>query len=150
MKHLFEVCLVAFTLTASITPLAAAQSPTEKPMQKGISVELAVTSNATPVPDVDKDDSLIVTVTAAGRLYCGIDPTTPSRLPSEIRHAISNRKNKTLYIKVDASAPYSSVVGVLDAARIAGVRALVLMTAQQNSSNPATPEGFQLSLGPSN
>ena len=66
MKHLFEVCLVAFTLTASITPLAAAQSPTEKPMQKGISVELAVTSNATPVPDVDKDDSLIVTVTAAG------------------------------------------------------------------------------------
>jgi biopolymer transport protein ExbD len=150
MKYLLEVCLVAFTLTTSITPYSAAQSPAAKPLQKGISVELAVTTSAAPVPDADQDDSLIMTVTAAGRLYYGINPTNPSALPGEIRRGISNRKNKTLYIKADARAPYDRVVGVLDAARAAGVKSLVLLTAQQTSSNPGTPEGISLSLGPSN
>jgi biopolymer transport protein ExbD len=149
MKHLLEECLVAFALTTAIAPFAVAQSPQEQPMRKGISVRLAATSNAAPVPDADRDDSLIVTVTAAGSLYSGINPTTPSALPGEIRRGIANRKNQTLYIKVDARAPYDKVVGVLDAARTAGVKALVLLTAQPNPSNPGSPEGLELSLGPS-
>ena len=47
-------------------------------MQRGVSVQMAVTSNATSVPDADSNDAWIVTVTADGSLYFGADPMTPT------------------------------------------------------------------------
>ena len=102
---------------------------TAQVMQKGISVELAPTSSATAVPDADKQDALIVTVTESGGLYCGVDPVTPDSLAEKLKSRVS-QGTQNLYIKADARAPYAHVVTVLDVARTAGVATVTLLTTQ--------------------
>lgn len=152
MKHLLEVCL-AVTFVTGITPSMAAQAQAmgATPMQKGISVQLPVTRNAVSMPDADQPDSLIVSITDDGKVYLGVNPTTPAALAEEIKDNLSNRSGKKLYIKADTRTPYANVEKVLDALRKAGVEALNLLTAQPASSEPATlgsPEGLEVLVGP--
>jgi biopolymer transport protein ExbD len=108
---------VAFLV--GITTMSAISRSSAQAMQKGISVELAPTSSAVPVPDADNQDALIITVTDTGRIYFGIDPVTPDSLAEKLKGHPS--RSQSLYIKADARAPYACVVKVLDAARRAGV-----------------------------
>jgi len=117
-------------------------------MQKGISVELAPTSSAVPVPDADKQDALIITVTDAGRLYFGIDLVTPGSLAEKLKDRLSDH-TQNLYIKADARASYAIVVKVLDAARAAGVEHVTLLTTQPKPAQAGTvvlPEGIEMEL----
>ena len=127
----------------SATHLCRAQA-----MQQGISVELAPTSSAVPVPDADSQDALIVTVTDIGRIYFGTDPVTPDTLADKFK-ARRSQYTGALYIKADARAPYASVVKVLDAAHIAGVAGVTLLTIQLKTTQagkPAFPEGIEMEL----
>ncbi len=147
MNYLLEVCLVA--LTVGITPSVAAQSTAG--MQKGISVELPVTSNALSMPDADQDNALIVSVTRKGGVYFGVNPTSPAALAEKIKHSSSNRTEKKLYIKADARSMYADVMKVLEAGRAAGVEAPNLLTAQRDSLEPGTrvpPKGLEVQLSP--
>jgi len=54
----WSVALLALATTIS----AAHRQSSAQAMQKGISVDLARTSSAVPVPDADNQDALIVTV----------------------------------------------------------------------------------------
>src|SRR5882672_4423826 len=153
MNYQLEVCLVALTLAVGITPSVAAQSQARRaqPMQKGISVELPVTSNDVPMPDADQEDALIVSVTDDGDVYLGVDPISPAALMEKLKGNLSNRTEKHLYIKADARTPYANVVKVLDALRTAGVKAPSLLTAQRDSSEPGTllpPKGLEVLVGP--
>jgi biopolymer transport protein ExbD len=153
MNCLLEVCLVALTLTTNIAPAVVAQSEAHAHLllQKGISVELPVTSNAVPLPEADQVDALIVTVTDNGSVYFGIGLTTPAGLGEKVRGGLSNRTEKKLYIKVDARTPYASVVKVLEAVRTAGVETPELLTDQTDSSEPGalvSPKGLEVSVGP--
>jgi biopolymer transport protein ExbD len=151
MKHLLEVCLVALALAGS-THLAVAQSAAEVPKQRGISVDLPVTSNAVAVPDADKKDALVVTVTYDGSLYIGVDQIEASALPEKIRNVLSDRDEKTLYIKADARSPYMSFVRILDSARTAEVQRVTLLTAQPGSEEPRAlvpPKGLEVLLASS-
>jgi biopolymer transport protein ExbD len=150
MHYLLEVCLVGLTLIASFTPAVVAQAYSHPPLRKGISVELPVTSNAVPVPDADREDAFIVTVTDTGSVYLAIGLTTPAALAEKLRGGLSNRIGKKVYIKADARTPYTSAVKVLDAVRTGGVETADLLTAQTDSSEPgiiAPPKGFEVSLG---
>jgi biopolymer transport protein TolR len=149
MNYLLAVCLIALTLTTALR--AQPEARTHLPLQKGISVELPVTSNAIPVPDADQEDAFIVTVTDEGSVYVGIGLTTTAALAQRVKGGRSNRTEKKLYIKADARTPYTSVARVLDALRTAGVEAPNLLTAQTGSSEPGTlvsPKGLEVSLGP--
>jgi biopolymer transport protein TolR len=152
MNYLLEVCLLV-TLAAGATPaIGAAQSPTiaAQTMQKGISVELPVTSNAAAMPDADQEDALIVSVTDDGSVYFGVDPISPAALAEKVRDRLSNRTERKLYIKADARTPYANVVKVLAAMRTAGVEAPNLLTAQRDSSGPGTlipPKGLEVLIG---
>jgi biopolymer transport protein ExbD/biopolymer transport protein TolR len=120
-------------------------------LQKGISVELPVTSNAVPVPEADKEDSVIVTVTHDGSVYLGVSQISPAELAGKLKAAFSNRTEKTLHIKADARAPYASLVNVLDCVRTAGVEGLTLLTAQRDAEEPGTlvpPKGLELMVVP--
>jgi biopolymer transport protein ExbD len=121
---------------------------TAQVMQKGISVELATTTSAVAVPEADKQDALIVTVTGTGGLYFGIEPVTPDTLAAKLKGRVS-QGTKSLYIKADARAPYAYVVKILDAARIAGVVAITLLTTQPKATQAGTvvpPEGIEMEL----
>jgi len=152
MNYLLEVCLVALTLATGIPPSIVTQSQAiaVQAMQKGISVELPVTSNAIPMPDADKEDALIVSVTGDGSVYFGVNPISPAALAEKLKGVLSNRTEKKLYIKADARTPYANVVKVLGALRTAGVEAPNLLTAQPDSSEPGTlvpPKGLGVLVG---
>ena len=134
-------------LLAVLTMAAAASGSSGQAMQKGISVELAPTSSAVPVPDADNPDALIVTVTDSGKLYFGIGPVTAGSLAEKLKGRLSRAQN--LYIKADARAPYASVVKVLDAARAACVAGVTLLTTQPKTAQAGTvvlPEGIEMEL----
>ena len=142
-NRVWSVALLGVVTTFQVAPRSTAQA-----MQKGISVELARTSSAMPVPDADNPNALIITVTDAGRLYLGIDPVTPGSLPEKVKGCLSNG-TQNLYIKADARAPYASVVKVLDAARTAGVAGVTLLTTQPKPAQAGTivsPEGIEMEL----
>lgn len=134
-------------LLVVVTAMSAAPRNSAQAMQKGISVELAPTSSAVPVPDADKQDALIITVTDTGRLYFGIDPVAPGSLAEKLKGRLSHTQD--LYIKADARAPYACVVKVLDAARSAGVGGVTLLTTQPKATQTGTvvlPEGIEMEL----
>jgi biopolymer transport protein ExbD len=147
MRYLPLVCLVAATLVTRAAPVVA-QSPV---MQQGISVQLAVTSNAVPMPGADTEDALIVTVIKNGGMYFGIDPITSDVLAERLKSTQSNKPKKTLYIKADTRTLYLNVVKVLEAARSAGADSPILLTSQPESSKTRSwvvPKGLQVELDP--
>jgi biopolymer transport protein ExbD len=112
---------------------------TAPPMQAGISVEMPVTESATPMPEADQEDALIVTLTVKGRVYVGISPIELDGLSATLQEALSSGKpRKTLYIKADGRAPYATVMKIVDAAIVAGVEKTVLLTSQPDSPQPGT------------
>jgi biopolymer transport protein TolR len=152
MKHSLEVCLVALALVAGIMPVAAQSEAHAVPaLQKGISVQLSVTSHAVPMPDADQEDALIVSVTNDGRVYFGVDPLSPAALAEKVKRGLSKRTERKIYVKADARTSYANVVKVLEAVRAAGVEALNLLTAQPDSPKPGTlvpPKGLEVLVGP--
>ena len=148
MKYLLEVCLVALILEG-IAPFAAAQSAAEVPVQRGISVNLPITNNAVAVPNADKEDALVVTVTHDSGVYFGVNPITTAALPEKVRNVLSQHREKTLYIKADARVPYASLIKVLDSVRTAGVEGLTLLTSQRDSEESGalvSPKGFEMEV----
>lgn len=169
MKCLLEVCLIA---TLAIAPSVAAQSavagtensgpglklvPRVGPngnaaqaLQEGISVELPVTNNARPVQAADNEDAWIVTLTADGRIYFGTDPVTPAALEDAMKSRPRNREQK-LYIKADARVLFSNVATVINAGRVVGFEAPVLLTSQPETAAAGTmvpPNGLEVLVGP--
>ncbi len=148
MSYLRCVCLLASTLATAAVLMAVAQSPA---LQRGISVQMAVTNNAAPMPEADNEDAWIVTVTADGSLYFGTDPVTRDGLASEMIRTPRKRERK-LYIKADDRASYADVEYVFKAARTAGFDAPVFLTAQPEFGAPGTivpPKGLEVFAAPS-
>jgi biopolymer transport protein ExbD len=146
MKYILEVCLIAFTLAGSAAPLNA-QSPA---MQKGVSVELAATTNAAPMPDADNDDAFIVAVTERGSIFLGVDPISPATLREKVR-STPFKRGQNLYIKADARTPYATVLRVLEATYSGGMIPQVLLTAPPESPQQGTmvsPRGLDVMVGP--
>lgn len=145
MKFLLEVCLVTLALVAGDS-LVAAQSTPGLPMQRGIAVNQPVMHNAAPIPDADREDAVVVTVTQDGSVYLGLERTSIAVLSGQIKNRLSDRKPKILYIKADAHAPYSIIVGVLDSLRGAGIQELGLLTAQDSDKRGTlvAPKGLEI------
>jgi biopolymer transport protein TolR len=136
----------SLTLLVILTMAVTLPRGNAQVMQKGISVELAATSSAVPVPDADNQDALIITVSGTGELYLGIDPVTPDTLAEKLT---GRSRTRNIYIKADAKAPYASVVKVVDAAHTAGLTKIALLTTQGKASQPgklSVPEGIELKL----
>lgn len=147
MKSSLFTCLIVVILGPAGAMHAAAQTPA---WQKGVSVQMAVTNNATPMPEADKQDAWIVAVTATGQMYFGTEAVSPEQLSEEMKTHPRNR-NAKLYIKADARAPYATVQKTLHAAKEVMFDNAVLLTKQPEA--PALgmmvpPKGFDVSLTP--
>lgn len=120
-----------------------------EPRQEGISVELPIASHATTVPAADKPDALIVTITANGEVYLGLDRLGLGELTQAIERRMVTHDKAMLYIKADSRSPYDSLMKVLDAAESARVHSLALLTAQKEphaTDVVVPPRGFELML----
>ena len=159
MKCLLSVCLIA-SLAAAIVhvverPVNASQETTPT-LQRGVSVELASAKSAQPMPAADDADAWIITVTADGRLYFGVDPVTPAALRQQMIRT-PRKRSQRLYVKADARASFANVQKALDAASTAEFESPVLLVSQDNPSqaspnqdspaNPGTmvsPKGLEI------
>jgi biopolymer transport protein TolR len=125
-----DVMLVLLIIFMVITPM----------LQKGVSVDMAKTNSPTPMPDADKEDSLLVAVTHDGVVYFGSDKINPDDLTSKVKDRIANKNDKRVFIKADARARYGRVVEVVDDIRSAGVDDVGLLTEQRKTTvNTAPP-----------
>ncbi len=149
MNRRWQACLVLPVMAAGAGAVFA-QPGASVPLQRGVSVQLAVTSNAVAVPNADQPDALVVALTADGRLYLRANPIPTPDMADRVRSVLSTRKDKTLYIKADARVPYARLVEVIDAVQKSGVEGVTLLTAQQDAADqgrkPVSPQGLELRL----
>jgi biopolymer transport protein TolR len=124
-----DIMLVLLIIFMVVTPM----------LQKGMSVEMAKVDNPTDMPNADRDDAIIVGISRSGDIYLGNDKTALENIASLVRDRISNRPDKTVFIKSDARAKYGDVVKLVDEVRSAGVDNVGLLTDKSESKAPPPP-----------
>ena len=88
----------------------------------------------------DKDDAVLISITRDGKVYLQSNPVAADDLPNKVKDMLTNRLDKTCYIKADQRAKYDLVVKVIDNLRAAGVDQVGLLTDKPNDSDtPAKP-----------
>jgi biopolymer transport protein ExbD len=124
-----DIMLVLLIIFMVVTPM----------LQKNMPVDMARTDNAHEMQDADKDDAIVVAVTRDGRIYLGHTETRKEDITGQVKDRISNRLDKTVYVKSDARAKYGDVVAVVDEIRSAGVDQLGLLTEKNQGRQTTTP-----------
>ncbi len=124
-----DIMLVLLIIFMVITPM----------LHKGAPVNMASARNVDPMQGADKDDALIVAVTHDGRFYLGNQTLGLDEITDQIKDQISNRLDKTVYVRSDARAKYGDVVKAVDAVRSAGVENLGLLTEKIVGKAPLPP-----------
>ena len=124
-----DIMLVLLIIFMVVTPM----------LTKGLSVELPKVSNPEDMPDADKDDAIIVGISAAGDVYLGSTKSDITQISEKVRDLISGRINKTVYVKSDGRAKYGDVVKVVDEIRSAGVDNVGLETEKAERRNAPAP-----------
>ena len=113
-----DVMLVLLIIFIVVTPM----------LSKGITVDMAKTNNPSPMQNADKDDAVLIAVARDGRTYLGTEQLSPDALPQKVKDLLTNKLDKTVYVRADARARYERVVEVVDNIRAAGVDQLGLLT----------------------
>jgi biopolymer transport protein TolR len=126
-----DIMLVLLIIFMVVTPM----------LQKGMSVEMAKVTNPTDMPNADRDDAIIVGISRDGVIFLGNQKTPLDQVSSLVRDRISNRPDKTVFIKSDGRAKYGDVVKLVDEVRSAGVDNVGLLTekAEQGRTPPPPP-----------
>ena len=125
-----DVMLVMLIIFMVITPM----------LSKGISVDLTKTKNPISMQAADKSDAIICSITRDGKTYLNTTQMPPDQMPAKVKDLLTNRLDKTVFVKSDARAKYERVVDVVDNLRAAGVDQLGLLTEQlQEKGAPAKP-----------
>jgi hypothetical protein len=134
MKTLLEVLVLGSLLTGA----ASAQDPTKPELRPGISVQMAVANHAVVMRAADELQATVVSITAGGKLFVGIEPTTPAALVS--------LRAETIYVKADSRVPFQTVLTVLDALRGKSVVLLALPPANGDRAAIMPPYGIKLAV----
>jgi len=114
---LVDVMLVLLIIFMVITPM----------LQKGVSVDLARVHNPRLMNAAEKEDATVLAITRDGKVYLGSDGITLDKITAKVKDRISDKLDKTVYVKSDARAKYGDVVSVVDAVRAAGVDTIGLL-----------------------
>jgi biopolymer transport protein ExbD/biopolymer transport protein TolR len=111
-------------------------------LTKGVQVEKVKAKNAIAMQAADKEDAILVAISRDGRIYLspGNKQVEAADLPDKVRDLLTNRLDKTVYIKADKRAKYEGVEDVIDNLRAAGVSDLGLLTEElPKGQAPAAP-----------
>jgi biopolymer transport protein ExbD/biopolymer transport protein TolR len=129
-----DVMLVLLIIFIVITPL----------LTKGVTVEYVKAKNPIAMQNADKEDAILISISRNGQSFLspGNRQVSVDELPTKVQDLLTNKLDKTVYIRADARAKYQAVEDVVDNLRAAGVDQLGLITetpqgAGQTSS--ATP-----------
>lgn len=123
-----DVMLVMLIIFMVITPM----------LSKGVSVDMAKTKNPIPMAAADKSDAIVCAVTRDGKTYLNKTQMAAADMPNAVKDLLTNRIDKTVFVKSDARAKYEKVVDVVDNLRAAGVDNIGLLTEQSQEKAPAS------------
>jgi biopolymer transport protein ExbD len=128
-----DIMLVLLIIFMVVTPM----------LSKGLTVELAKVQNPSDMPDADKDDAVIVGISASGDVYLGSTKSDITQIADQVRDRLSNKLDKTVFVKSDGRAKYGEVVKIVDEIRSAGVDNVGLITdrSEQKRTAPPPPAG---------
>jgi len=127
-----DVMLVLLIIFMVITPM----------LSHGVTVDLVRTHNPIPMAAADKSDAIVVAVMHDGKTYLNTTQMPAEDLPPKVKDMLTNRLDRTVFVKADARARYEKVVEVVDNLRAAGVDQLGLITEQiqeKGKGNLETP-----------
>jgi biopolymer transport protein TolR len=124
-----DVMLVLLIIFMVVTPM----------LQKGISVDMAKVNNPEQMPDADKEDALLVSITRDGKVYFGSEQVQVDTLTTKVKDRLANKPDKRVYVKADMRTRFGGVVQVVDSVRAAGVDDLGLLTDQKKTAPGAPP-----------
>jgi biopolymer transport protein TolR len=123
-----DVMLVLLIIFMVITPM----------LQNKVNIDLAKTDNPTPMPDANKEDSIVVAVTRSGEVYLGQDKVAPTELGNKVRDKLADKPPGTqIFVRADARARFLDVENAIDDVRTAGVDSVGLLT--EKRTTPGVP-----------
>src|SRR5579872_2739555 len=121
-----DVMLVLLIIFMVVTPM----------LQKGVSVDYAKVNNPEQMPDADKEDALLVSITRDNKVYFGSEQIQVDNLTQKVKDRLANKQDKRVYVKADMRTRFGEFVQVVDGVRAAGVDDLGLLTDQKKTSTP--------------
>jgi biopolymer transport protein ExbD len=126
-----DVMLVLLIIFMVITPM----------LTKGVSVDLVKTKNPVTMQAADKEDAILISVTRNGGVFLspGNTKLPADQLPERVRDLLTNKLDKTVYIRADARAKYSVVEDVVDNLRAGGANEIGLITEEPHENRPQQP-----------
>jgi len=124
-----DIMLVLLIIFMVITPM----------LQKGVTVDMAKAENAHDMQPADKDDAVIIAITRDGHTFLGNRQIGLEEITNDVKDLISDRLDKTVYVRSDSRAKYGDVVKAVDEVRSAGVDNLGLLTQKIQTSKSAPP-----------
>jgi len=95
----------------------------------------------------DKSDAILIAVTKDGRSYLNNTQMPPEDLAPKVKDLLTNRLDKTVFIRADQRAKYEKVVDVVDNLRAAGVDQVGLLTEQIQKDTKNKPQQPQKPAG---
>jgi biopolymer transport protein ExbD/biopolymer transport protein TolR len=122
-----DVMLVLLIIFMVITPM----------LSKGVAVNMVKTHNDIKMQEADKEDAILIAVTRDGKVFLspGNMLVQVDQLPPKVKDLQQNRSDKTVYIRADARARFSSVTDVIDQLRTDGVDTIGLLTEAVQDKN---------------
>lgn len=116
-----DVMLVLLIIFMVITPM----------LSKGVSVDLVRTRNPIAMDEADAEDAILVAVTRDGQTFLGTQKVDEKDLAEQVGDIVSNRIDKTVYLKCDSRSKYERVVEVVNVLRTTGVDQVGLLTEKE-------------------
>ena len=117
-----DVMLVMLIIFMVITPM----------LSKGVSVDMVRTRNPIAMDEADAEDALVVAITRDGQVFLGREKLELKDLAQQVSDVVSNRIDKTVYLKCDGRSKYEVVVEVVNTIRAAGVDQVGLLTEKED------------------
>ncbi|MCU1297163.1 MAG: outer rane transport energization protein ExbD [Acidobacteriaceae bacterium] len=103
------------------------------PFSRTVSIYLPLASRAIPIPDVNREDALLVAILRDVNVYFGTDKVRSEDLSSQILERLKDRSvERKIYIKADARARFGMVKDVLDAIHSTGIEKIAFLTDDGN------------------
>ena len=124
-----DVMLVLLIVFMVITPM----------LQNKVNVELAKVTDPTSMPDVDKEDSVVVAVTRDNKVYLGQNQVSMADLGPKVADLLTNKTDKQIFMRADARSQYGTVMDAIDDVRTAGVDQVGLLTDRRTDTTTTPP-----------
>jgi len=106
-----------------------------------VNVELAKVTDPTSMPDVDKEDSVVIAVTRDNKVYLGQNQVSMADLGAKVADLLQNKTDKQIFMRADARSQYGTVMDAIDDVRTAGVDQVGLLTDKRQDQSPPPPAG---------